>query len=200
MSRVAEHDLSFFARLWLALTIAVRIILDAALARLVQRTVERGEAPALPPAGLTLEAPAEIEAPAPPPSATTARPMTHDGALGLLALLQREGRLVDFLEQDIATFSDAEIGAAARVVHEGCRRALLAHLDIVHVRGEAEGSTVTLPEGFDAESIKLTGDVRGAAPYRGVLRHSGWRVRQVRLPEQVEGHDASILSPAEVEL
>jgi hypothetical protein len=118
----------------------------------------------------------------------------------VLALLQREGRLVDFLEQDIASFADADIGAAARVVHEGCRRALRAHLEIVRVRDEREGSTVTLAEGFDAASVKLTGDVRGAAPFQGVLRHSGWRVRQIRLPERVAGHDATILAPAEVEL
>jgi hypothetical protein len=193
---VADDDLSFFVRLWLALTIALRIIVDAALAQRVKSVSEAGPPPALPPG----PSPAPKEAAAEPKPGAAERDAADEAALGVLALLQREGRLVDFLEQDIATFVDAEIGAAARVVHEGCRRALRAHLQIVRVRDEREGSTVTLAEGFDAASVKLTGDVRGSAPYRGVLRHSGWRVRQIRLPERVAGHDATVLAPAEVEL
>jgi len=114
--------------------------------------------------------------------------------------MQREGRLVDFLQQEIDTFKDAEIGAAARVVHAGCRKALLAHFDIAKIRPEAEGSSVTVPEGFDGRSIRLTGNVQGSAPYRGVLRHAGWRAESAELPALVAGYDAAILAPAEVEL
>jgi hypothetical protein len=185
---VDPNDLPFFVRFWLAITVALRIVVDAALARRVRDVA--ASPPALP------EAP-EAKA---PPTPAPARAAATDGALGLLALLQREGRLVDFLQQDIATFSDGEIGAAARVVHEGCRRALSSHLEIARVRTESEGSQVTLAEGFDAHAVKLTGNVRGSAPYHGVLRHSGWRVRQARLPELVEGYDATVLAPAEVEL
>jgi Domain of unknown function (DUF2760) len=121
-------------------------------------------------------------------------------ALQLLSLLQREGRLVDFLQQDIAAFPDADVGAAARVVHEGCRRALKSHAEITPVRSEDEGARVQLPAGFDADAVKLVGEVRGEPPYAGVLRHRGWRAVKLQLPSVVGDFDARILAPAEVEL
>jgi len=123
-----------------------------------------------------------------------------EAAFQMLALFQREGRLVDFLQQDIGDYGDAEIGAVARVVHEGCRRAVREHMKIVPVRVEEEGASVTLDAGFDVESIKLTGDVRGSAPFRGILRHRGWRAASLELPKVVGDHDLTVLAPAEVEL
>lgn len=122
---------------------------------------------------------------------------THEG-LQLLALLQREGRFVDFVEQDIASFPDADIGAAARVVHEGCRRALHAHARVVSVRSEAEGSRIELAQA--SPEVKLVGNVAGSAPYRGVLRHRGWRIEGFELPKVVGAHDASVVAAAELEL
>jgi Domain of unknown function (DUF2760) len=121
-------------------------------------------------------------------------------ALQLLSLLQREGRLVDFLQQDIAAFSDVDVGVAARVVHDGCRKALRAHAEIEPVRLEDEGARVVLAAGFDADAVKLVGEVHGHPPYAGVLRHKGWRARRLELPQMVGGHDAHVLAPAEVEL
>ncbi len=121
-------------------------------------------------------------------------------ALQLLSLLQREGRLVDFLQQDIAAFADADVGVAARVVHEGCRRALRAHAEIAPVRAEGEGARVALTAGFDPDAVKLVGEVRGEPPYEGVLRHRGWRAIKLELPSVVGDFDAHILAPAEVEL
>jgi hypothetical protein len=129
-----------------------------------------------------------------------AQGLRREGALLLLELLQREGRLVDFLEQDVQSFSDEDVGVAARVVHEGCRKSLRAHLEVEPIRSEAEGATLTLDAGYDARAVKLVGDVRGSAPYRGSLRHRGWRAKELRLPEPVDGHDASVLAMAEVEL
>jgi hypothetical protein len=120
-------------------------------------------------------------------------------ALQLLGLLQREGRLVDFLQQDVGSFSDAEIGAAARVVHEGCRRALRAHASVSSVRQEAEGAKVTVLPTEVAE-VKLLGNVSGSAPYRGVLRHRGWRIESLKLPILVGAQDLRVVAPAEVEL
>ena len=94
----------------------------------------------------------------------------------------------------------AAIGAAARVVHEGCAKVLKEHFTIQPVRGEAEGSRIELPEGFDAAAVRLTGNVVGKAPFKGTLSHRGWRSAEVRLPKLAEAHDASILAPAEVEL
>jgi hypothetical protein len=121
-------------------------------------------------------------------------------ALQLLSLLQREGRFVDFLEQDITAFSDEEVGAAARLVHEGCRKTLRRVTTVAPVRAEGEGANVTLESGFARSEVKLIGNVQGAPPYRGTLRHRGWRAAGLHLPETVEGHDANILAPAEVEL
>jgi hypothetical protein len=113
--------------------------------------------------------------------------------------LQREGRLVDFLQQDVATFADADVGAAARVVHEGCRSALRAHASVASVRPESEGAPVSV-SADDVAQVKLLGNVKGAAPYRGVLRHRGWRVESLKLPEYVGAQDLALIAPAEVEL
>ncbi len=121
-------------------------------------------------------------------------------ALQLLSLLQREGRLVDFVQQDILSFSDADVGAAARVVHEGCRRALQRVTQLSPVRDDAEGHSVTVPPGFDATSLLLTGNVTGNAPFRGTLRHRGWRAEGFTLPEIVGDSDLTVIAPAEVEL
>lgn len=133
----------------------------------------------------------------PPPPLKEA---SSDAALLLLSLLQRDARLIDFTQENLANYSDAEIGAAARVVHEGCRKVLNEHFSIAPVREDNEGSTVTLQEGFDAAAIRLTGNVVGSAPFRGTLTHRGWRATDVRLPKLAESHDASVLAPAEVEL
>ncbi len=175
---MTEPTPSFFVRFFLALRAFWRTLVDADFARSL-RQLSRGEA-ALP-----------------KPKLEVARP---DAALQLLGLLQREGRLVDFLEEDVAQYSDAEIGAAVRVVHEGCRKALREHLSIEPVRSEPEGSRITLEPGFDAALVRLTGNVVGEPPFTGSLAHRGWRVADVRLPQVVAGHDLSVLVPAEVEL
>lgn len=122
------------------------------------------------------------------------------GALLLLALLQREGRFVDFLQQDVTDFDDEQIGAAARVVHEGCRKALKGHLVIAPIRPEAEGEKVTLLEGYDVQANKLVGNVTGKPPYKGSVQHRGWRAERLQLPSEVGDHDPSVLAQAEVEL
>lgn len=106
---------------------------------------------------------------------------------------------MDFIQQDISRFPDNEVGAAARVVHEGCRRALGSHATIVSVRTEAEGTPVVVGP-TDGDRIKLTGDVSGSAPYKGVLRHRGWRIEALKLPQRVGTQDLSVVAPAEVEL
>ena len=121
-------------------------------------------------------------------------------ALQLLGLLQREARFVDFVQEDVVAYTDAEVGAAARVVHEGCRKVLGAHFSIAPVRNEPEGSRVTLAAGFDATAVRLTGNVVGQAPFTGTLGHRGWRVTEARLPQLTDDKAAAILAQAEVEL
>jgi hypothetical protein len=122
------------------------------------------------------------------------------GALAMLALLQREGRLVDFLRDSVDGADDADIGAAAREVHRGCRKVLDQVLTIEPVMPGAEEARVSVPKGFDPAEIRLIGEARGDAPYQGTLRHHGWRVVDAKLPTLTDGVDRTILAPAEVEL
>jgi hypothetical protein len=186
----------FFRLFFLAWVAYFRTIFDADFAAGVARL--REGRPALPP-------PPEPEPAAEPPKkkaepAPVLREATPDAALQLLSLLQREGRFVDFLEEDVGSFSDAQIGAAARVVHEGCKKALREHVPLEPVRAEDEGAKLTLEKGFDAKSIRVTGHVTGEPPFHGTLAHRGWRAIEVKLPRMAEGHDARVIAPAEVEL
>ncbi len=180
----------FFARLWFSISCFFRLLADGHFAASV-KAIGDGSAP-------EPERP-EPRLPEPAPSVKLDLPDPADGALQLLALLQREGRFVDFVQQDIASFPDDEIGAAARVVHEGCRKALAQHARIQSVRSESEGAAITIQEP-DPNSLKLTGNVSGSAPFHGVLRHRGWRVERLELPVRVGGGDPSVVAKAEVEL
>lgn len=192
---------SFFSRISIAIGAFFRALSDAEYAARLTRiddVPQAAAAPVAPPA--PAPAPAPTPAPAPAPAPVTLRVATPDAALQLLSLFQREARLIDFTQENLSAYSDADIGAAARVVHEGCARVLKEHFTIQPIRAEAEGSRVELAEGFDAAAVRLTGNVVGKAPFRGTLSHRGWRSADVRLPKLAEAHDAAILAPAEVEL
>ncbi|MBV8134121.1 MAG: DUF2760 domain-containing protein, partial [Deltaproteobacteria bacterium] len=98
----------------------------------------------------------------------------HAAALVLLSALQREGRLIDFVRQDVAGFSDEDIGAAGRIVHAGCRKVIDQFFRFEPASSGAEGQSLTVPAGFDAQRIRLTGNVTGNPPFRGTLKHHGW--------------------------
>ena len=187
---MSGSSVSFVGRVWLAWVCSFRVLFDGRFAARVAALSEGdAERASLPPA-------APVAATKPVIAAEPAR--TEEGALQLLALLQREGRFVDFIEQEVASFSDADIGAAARVVHEGCRKALHAHARVVSIRSEAEGARVTLETA--SADVKLVGNVAGSAPFRGLLRHRGWRVEELSLPKRVGAHDATVVAAAELEL
>lgn len=139
-----------------------------------------------------------VQVPAPEP--VILKEATPDAALQLLGLLQKEARFIDFIKEDIGSYSDADIGVAARVVHEGCNKAINEHFTLATVRSESEGSKVTLPAGFDAASVRLTGNIVGSAPFTGTLVHKGWQVTDIRLPKLTQGYNAKIIAAAEVEL
>jgi hypothetical protein len=139
-----------------------------------------------------------VQAPAPEP--VVLKEATPDAALQLLSLLQKEARFIDFIKEDVSAYSDAEIGAAARVVHQGCSKAVSEHFTLAPVSNDPEGNRVTLNKGFDAASFRLTGNIVGEAPFTGTLVHKGWQVTDLRLPKLTEGHNAKIVAPAEVEL
>jgi hypothetical protein len=120
--------------------------------------------------------------------------------LRLLTLLQREGRLLDFLLEDVQACSNEQIGAGVRDIHGHCRKALQEHLVLVPVLPGEEQSAVEVPPGFDPSAIRLTGNVTGQPPFRGTLLHHGWRVKEIKLAKPAEGQDEFVVQPAEVEL
>ncbi|MCS6800015.1 MAG: DUF2760 domain-containing protein [Myxococcota bacterium] len=197
----SEDPPSLPARVWLAFVALVRVLFDARFATNVARLC--AGRPALPSRGDGPHADESVTAPAAPRAAAAPvvlREPTPEAAAQLLAMLQREGRFVDFLEEDVAGFSDAEIGAAARVVHDGCRKVVRAVFDPEPVRTEPEGSRIRVERGFDAARLRLVGQVHGEPPFEGTLRHRGWQARRIELPRLLEGHDPRVIAPAEVEL
>ncbi len=174
---------SFISRLGLAFQLFFRTLFNAGFAVSATRLLSGPE----PKAQQEPEAPVLLET-------------SPDSALQLLGLLQQEGRLVDFLEEDVAQYTDAEIGAAVRVVHEGCRKALQEHITLQPISQETEGARVTLEPGFDASAMRPTGNLVGEPPFTGTLAHRGWRASEVRLPKLARGHDVQVIAPAEVEL
>ena len=119
-----------------------------------------------------------------------------------LAMLQEKGRLVDFLMDDINAYSDAQVGAAARVVHAGCSGVLQDHFAISAVRTELEGSTVQVPAGYSADEYRLVGKIAGSAPFSGVLVHRGWKTDRVKLPQLLRSAADPLpaIAPAEVDV
>lgn len=144
--------------------------------------------------------PAEVAPPPIPVPVKLTPEQQHASALFLLGLLQREGRLLDFLQEDIASFADADVGAAARLVHEGCRKVLGQYVPITAVVTQAEGAAMEIPQGFDANRFRLTGNVTGTGPWKGSLKHHGWLTTQISLPEVPTTVDVKVIAPAEVEL
>ena len=209
--RVTE-SIPFSSRVVLAWVAFFRILFDGVFARHVEELRSGQSEPALDTSEVGRGGrkpppePARTTAESEPPPPREAAPkldaskLRQEGALLFLSVLQQDGRLIDFLRQDVTSFDDAEVGAAARVVHEGCRKAVDAHVTLAAVRSEAEGATVTVGQDETAALVKLTGNVRGSAPFEGKLLHKGWRATKVTLPTPTKGHEMTVLCPAEVEL
>ena len=187
-------------RFLLAFLCFFRILFGKKLPPDVKRFMPQEEPKALPPVAkeqpVAKEKPVEKEK----PKVTAVAHHHRDGALALLALLQREGRLVDFLRESLDSYADADIGAAARDVHRGCKKVLEQHLALEPVMPGAEEEKVSVPKGFDPAEVRLIGEVKGEPPFRGTLRHHGWRVVDARLPALADGVDRTVIAPAEVEL
>jgi hypothetical protein len=188
-----QPSLSFFARLWLAFLCFWRVLVSRPFAQAVLPQSQAYDA-----GTLGAGAPA---LPKPPPQPQALPPeREHASALVLLSMLQREGRLVDFLQENVAGFPDADVGAAARIVHEGCRKVVQQYLGLKPILPESEGAAVNVPAGFDAQKIRLTGNVAGQPPYSGALKHHGWVATEVKFPSVSPAMDPRVLAPAEVEL
>jgi hypothetical protein len=145
--------------------------------------------------GLTKKSAASAKPTAPAPPART----TADGALQILGILQRDARLVDFLMEDIASYSDEQVGAAVREVHDQCRDAVARYVTLQPVIDGVEGTFAKAP-GADPNVVKFIGNVPAQPPSGGTLRHKGWRAARIDLPALAAKQDAAILAPAEIEI
>jgi len=138
---------------------------------------------------------------APAAAAVEVEPKTPgEDALRLLRILQEDARFVDFIQEDIEAYDDAQIGAAARSIHAGCRKALDGRISLQRIFDVDEGGKVTVDKDFDPSHVRLTGNVGGAPPFSGTLQHGGWRAVSVTLPESPGAFDATVIAPAEVEI
>jgi len=138
----------------------------------------------------------------PPPAAPEKpTPPAETAAVQMLSILQREGRLIDFLQEDLSAYEDAQIGAAVRNIHEGSKKALLDHVTLEPIFRENEGSQITVEPGFDVQAVRLSGNVAGDPPFTGTVRHRGWRVIEVDLPQHAHNPEGEmILAAAEIEV
>jgi hypothetical protein len=147
--------------------------------------------------------PSATPAPAPalivqPPARSANQAETEITAF--LALLQEKGRLVDFLMEDITPYDDAQVGAAARVIHQGCTEVLREHFKITAVSEVEEGSQVTVPAGYAAADYRFIGKLGGNPPFTGKLIHKGWKTEYVKLPRTTTTDRLPAIAPAEVEI
>ena len=186
MNRILLAFRAFFALLFGG-SLSVALIADLGL-------MKRGTAPAKP-------------APAPAPPASTPKPAApppasrpEDGALQLLGILQQEGRILDFFMEDIASYSDDQVGGAVRELHEKTHAALLRHFAPVPVIDAVEGTPVSASDPTAARAryvgnVPATGKASG-----GLLRHKGWRASTATLPKVNPKDDLTLLAPPEIEV
>jgi hypothetical protein len=151
-------------------------------------------------------APAQaVVSPPPPVTVQSPAPATDQAkaeVVAFFALLQEKGRLVDFLMEELTSYDDAQVGAAARVVHQGCRQVLQEHFKIAAVSEAEEGSQVTVPAGYLGDEYRIVGKLSGEPPFAGKLIHKGWKTESVKLPRIVQTDDKRlpVIAPAEVEV
>jgi hypothetical protein len=133
-------------------------------------------------------------------SVSTLKHTDQESALQLLAILQKEGRLIDFINEDVSAFSDEQVAAASRVVHAGVKKALQQHMSFVPVSDTPEGNSINLATDYDKNAYRLSGNIAGSGPYSGTLVHKGWKVAGLSLPQLADGIDLHVVAAAEVEL
>jgi hypothetical protein len=135
--------------------------------------------------------------------ATQAGSTTGDEAINLLSLLQQRGRFIDFVMEDITSVPDQQVGAAARVVQQGCSRVLKDLFNIKPVNDQGEGHRIVIADDADMSNFRLVGRVKDEPPYEGTLLHRGWQTDKIDMP-RISGRPKMagprLISPAEIEL
>jgi hypothetical protein len=185
-------------RMWWGLTVAGRSHQDPTIETKINSILANPAAPvpkSAPPAAVSPPPTTGTKPSAPPPP-----PKPSGEMLRLLAMLQTESRLIDFLLEDVSGATDAQVGQGVREVHKKAAAALKKYLTIEPVLDGTEGERVTVQKGFDPSAVRVLGNVTGEPPYSGELQHPGWRVKEVKLPAAAEGQDPNVLQPAEVQI
>ncbi|HEX4131931.1 MAG TPA: DUF2760 domain-containing protein [Pirellulales bacterium] len=178
-------------RLSVALRAFFRVLFDGSIAARVEAAL----------AGTAVPGEPEAKTPEPKSTPAVARPTDRRDALLLLSLLQREARFVDFVQENLSGYNDAQVGAAARDVQRHCSAVIERAFALRPVIEGAEGSEQTIATGYDAACYKLSGNVTGEPPYRGKLCHHGWQATRIELPEWTGSAAAArTIAPAEIEL
>jgi Domain of unknown function (DUF2760) len=180
---------------WLAFVSFWKLLFGGTLPAEAAKFLPEAPKNALPPPPVAVEKPKEPDRPK-----ISAAQHHRDGALALLALLQREAQLVDFVRESIDGVDDAQLGAATRAVHRNAAKVIAQHVTLEPVMPGEEDAKVSVPKGFDPAEIRLIGEAKGEPPYRGTLRHRGWRATEIKLPTLAEGVDRTVIAPAEVEV
>jgi hypothetical protein len=175
--------------------IAAVAILVALLVLVLSLVGGRGNAPTEP---AQIATPAITPTPIQPPAPLAIQAEAE--VVAFFGLLQEKGRLVDFLMEDITSYEDSEVGAAARVIHQGCRQVLQEYFRIGAISDAAEGTQVSVPAGYSADEYRLVGKLTGEPPFTGTLVHKGWKTEFVKLPRIVNTERLPAIAPAEVEL
>jgi len=140
-----------------------------------------------------------IEPPAPVPVAKPA-PIRSE-ALTLLAALQRDARFIDFIQEPVASYTDEQIGAAVRSIHDECAKTLARIFALEPLRAEPEGAEIRVPADFDSAQFRLVGNVASGAALTGTLAHPGWRATKCELPEWTGREESAlVVAPCELEV
>ncbi len=122
----------------------------------------------------------------------------ENGVIYTMLLFQREGRLIDFLQENIDNYENSQVGAAVRQIHADCSKVLKEHLQLEPVLNSPEGESVTIPDSFDPSEIKVSGNLPEKPPYKGTLQHKGWMVSKLNLPSRNKSINPKVVYPAEV--
>jgi len=157
-----------------------------------------------PPSATAQTAPAPAATPRP---VAAAAPGTASGAGGdaliLLSLLQERGRFLDFVAEDISAYGDAQVAAASRVVHQGCKAVIDECLALAPAHAGAEGDRITVDPAADPNRYRLQGKLAQQPPYSGVVVHRGWKTTRLTLPRHTRPIDPAgenIVAPIDVEV
>jgi hypothetical protein len=184
-------------RAWWGLAVAQRTGTDPSLQAKIDNLMTNplAQVPTSPPPASPEPAKVEKRGPIIPPA-----PKPTGEPLQLLAILQAESKLIDFLLEDISAASDSQVGLGVREVHKLAQAALKKHLTIEPILPGEYEDRVTVPKGFNPSAIQVIGNVTGEPPFNGKLAYNGLRVKEIKLPTRPEGQDPMILMPAEVEM